>query len=440
METTYIKDYDVIKTISGIDTLYYFYESNNEYDNLFLDIIDQHGDAKARFEKRFLSYENKDIRISIKNQAFLFNGQSMGFYWFTHADSLFTIGFKDHLTNKGLNDIQVQFNAIGIYTLGIKSLLKWVDDLLEGYITGYKPLTRVDLNSFVQMNLSWINKDLFVARKRSYTSIFKEVANKHEMQTLYVGRKPFLLRIYNKKEELKNSHKKDLMYNYFIIKGFEYNEDDIFNIEFELHRDYFKTFKIDTVDDLLSRAELLFKDCMNAIRLVNPSSITDNTKDSKNKNRAETNRVWTHISDSYKLDDFLTIDSILERVKRKNYTYSIEDAIKEHTELARKAYLYNIIIDSQFYDEVLEAFNRSRRPKSVSVPQKKEETVQIVYENINEQVDITELDNLELDKYINKLEKNMEDQDLDIHLLLKNYQLAIIEKKSRGFFAQEFSF
>ena len=44
--------------ICGIDTLYYFYESNNNYDDFFIDLLDQLEDNKGRFEKREISYEN----------------------------------------------------------------------------------------------------------------------------------------------------------------------------------------------------------------------------------------------------------------------------------------------------------------------------------------------------------------------------------------------
>ena len=346
------------KTISGIDTLYYFYETNEEYDDLFLEILNQLDEIKARFEKRYIKYDTKDIIISIKNQAFRYNGKAQGFYWFTHIDEYIKIAFKDKMTNRGLNDIQVQLTAVGIYTLGIKSLLEYTDNLLANYITGHKPLTRVDLNIFIEDDLSWIDKDMFVARKRSYTSIYKEMATKHKRETLYIGKKPFLLRIYDKLAELKKSKKQEMMFEYFKNNGFE-SLESITNIEFELHRDYFKTFKIDTVEDLLFRAELLFKNCLNSIRLVDLSSITDNTINSKNKNRAKTNPLWEYLASSYQLKDFLALQAPLERLKRKSYIYTEEEAIKEHLEVARKAYIHNIVIDEMFYQELLYKFRES---------------------------------------------------------------------------------
>ncbi|OHE17971.1 MAG: hypothetical protein A2540_03750 [Sulfurimonas sp. RIFOXYD2_FULL_37_8] len=366
----------------------------------------------------------------MNKQAFTFNGKAQGFYWFTHIDEYFTIGFKDHLTNRGLNDIQIQLNANGIYPLSLNALIKYTDDLLAGFITGYKPLTRVDLNIFVQSDLSWISKEMFVARKRSYISIFKEIATKHQLQTLYIGKKPFLLRLYNKAEELKSSKKKDMMYEYLLNNGFD-SLENVFNIEFEMHRNYFKSFKIDTVDDLLQRAELLFQDCLNAIRLVDLSTITDNTVDSKNKNRALTHPLWEHLSTSYKLNDFLALEAPLERIKRKSYRYTIQEAIEEQCALAKKAYIHNIVVDEQFYNEVLETFcKRKNSAYSDMLPLKNDS---IDFNNPSIEINIQTLSNLDLERYLYTLEQDMNNySDLDLGILIKRHQLVHIELKSRG--------
>jgi len=417
------------KTISGIDTLYYFYESNDLYDDLFLEIVDQIEESKGRFEKRDIAYSNKDIKIQINKQAFTFNGKAQGFFWLTHIDEYFTIGFKDRLTNRGLNDIQIQLNANGIYTIGLKTLLQYVDDLLTGYITGHKPLTRIDLNIFVQADLSWISKEMFVARKRSYISIFKEIANKHKLQTLYIGKKPFLLRLYNKIEELHNSKKKEMMFEYFLNNGFD-SLANVFNIEFEMHRDYFKSFKIDTVDDLLQRAELLFQDCLNAVRLVDLSTITDNTIDFKNKNRALTHPLWEHLNNSYKLNDFLALEAPLERIKRKSYRYTIEEAIKEQYALAKKAYIHNIQVDEQFYSEVLEYYHQKTKSVYSDITSLKKEDID--FNNPSVDINIKTLSNLDLEKYLFITEQDMNNSDLDFGVLIKRHQIIHLELKSRG--------
>ena len=342
------------KVISGIDTLYYFYESNDLYTLFFLELLQQLADNKKRFEAQEVTYENRDLKVSINNQVFEFNGKAQGFYWFSHIDNFLSIGLKDSLTNTEVHNIQIQFNAIGIYTLGIKTLLRYTDDVFINITTGYKPITRADLNVFVQTNLSWLNKDIFVSRKRNYTTHTKEVCSKYRLQTLYIGKSPFLLRLYDKKEELKNSPKKEMMYAYFSQNGF-IKENELFNIEFELHRTHLKSFGIDTVDDLLSHAEKLFKESMSAIRLVDLSSISNKSINSQNRYKADTHPLWQHISDSYKLKEFLADDKPLLKVVRPKYFYTVEQAIQEHVELAKRADLNNVVVDEQFYCEVLTA-------------------------------------------------------------------------------------
>jgi hypothetical protein len=434
-----ITSVDLPSVISGIDTLYYFYETNDNYDDFFLDILEQLEESKGRFEKRDISYSNNDLKVSINNQILEFNGKSQGFYWFTNLDNFVTVGFKDNLTNRGLNDIQVQFTAVGIYTLGLKALLRYVDDIFKEVMTGYKPITRVDLNIFVQTDLSWLTKDMFVSRKRRYATHMKEICSKYKMQTLYIGKEPFLLRLYDKKEELKNSKKNEMMVEYFLNNGFT-REGDIFNIEFELHRKYLKTYNIDTVDDLLGHAEKLFKDCMDSIRLVDLTTISENAINTMNRYKALTHPLWQHISDSYELKEFLALDFPLERMKRKTYSYTVEDAQKEQVALLRKAYIHNVIIDEQFYDEAQEIFDKSKEPKyTPNAPKKKE--LEIVFETVSEEVNIKELDDLELSRYLIILEKKMNhsdnDNEVDTHFLIKRYHNALLEQKSRLVIVQQ---
>ena len=59
--------------------------------------------------------------------------------------------------------------------------------------------------------------------------------------------------------------------------------------------------------------------------------------------------------DSYKLKDFLADNKALLKVTRPKYFYTLEQAIKEHVELAKRADLNNIVVDEQFYCKVLTA-------------------------------------------------------------------------------------
>jgi hypothetical protein len=359
-----------IKILHGIDSLYYFCESNENYDDLYLEILDQVEERKGIFEKKDIEFENNDIHILINDIPLNFLGIAEGFHWFKDINEFFKIGFKDKYKNRGLNDIRVQLQGVGIYTIGIKSLIDFINNsLLENFVTGYYPITRADLNCFVQYDFSFVTKEMFVTRKRKYSTI-SEIGNANTVQTLYVGKEPFKLRLYNKKEELKKSKKKDLMYEYFANNGFDL-EKEIFNVEFELHRTHLKTFNISTIEELLSNAVNLFKQSMDDIRLVDISNITENDIKNNSKSRAETLAIWEHIKNSYKLDDFLQIQLPLSKVKRAISIYDDNKFELEYIALLRKAFINNLNMDKDYTNTLFDKAKESLRKTTTTKELKK---------------------------------------------------------------------
>lgn len=332
------------KILGGIDTLYYFYETNSEYDDLFLNILDQIEDAKAIFQQRDIAYQNNDIQVEIDQYRFIYGGKKEGFYWLNSVDSLFTFGFKDCKTNRNLNDIQVQINATAIYTIGLSAVLKLADDVIKGYVTGLRPITRVDLNVFVQADFTWAKSEMFIARQLKRETIIKEIALNRKNETIYIGSNPFLFRMYDKLAEIQKSKKREIMEEYFLNNDFSLNEP-ITNIEFQMHRAYLKRFNIKTIEDVLENAEMLFKQSMDAIRLVNISALTEEQRLSNNRNRAPTLPIWEHIRNNYTIKGFLQLDLPLQRMKRKLYVYTVDHALKEYSAFIRKCYINRITYD-----------------------------------------------------------------------------------------------
>ena len=111
----------------------------------------------------------------------------------------------------------------GIYTIGINPIIKLLKDFLSEYISDYAPVTRADLNCFIQYDLSFIKKDMFSTRKRKYSTI-NEIGDANTTQTIYIGKEPFKLRLYNKSLELKKSKKYEVMNEYFANNDFDLEE------------------------------------------------------------------------------------------------------------------------------------------------------------------------------------------------------------------------
>lgn len=434
-----------IKMLHGIDSLYYFCESNENYDDLYLEILDQVEEKKGIFEKRDVEFENNDIHILINDIPLNFLGIAEGFHWFKDTNEYFKIGFKDKYKNRGLNDIRVQLQGIGIYTIGIKSLIDFINNcLLQNCVTGYFPITRADLNCFVQYDFSFLTKEMFVTRKREYSTI-SEIGNASSVQTIYVGKKPFKLRLYNKKEELKNSKKKDLMYEYFANNDFDL-EKVIFNVEFELHRTYLKTFNISTIEELLSNAVNLFKDSMDAIRLVDISNITENDIKNNSKNRADTLAIWEHIKTSYKLDEFLQIQLPLSKVKRAISVYDDNKFDLEYLCLLRKAFINNLHIDKDYTNELFDKAKESLTKTTTTKELRKNYIdVEIIDEKTNKSENfrlsksgelvkplrteaVTALSDYQLLVYIDQTSKKQHLSDRDKHI----HYVASQEANKRG--------
>lgn len=439
-----MKNEESLKVSCGIDTLYYFCESNEHYENLYLDIIDQMEKIKGIFLDREIEYQYQDIYITLKEISFQHLGKSEGFYWFRDINEYFKIGFKDSLTSTGLHDIRVQLQAEGIYTLGLPTLLTLINKTLLGqWTTGNNPITRIDLNCFVQYNLSFINKEMFVSRKRNYSQI-TEIGSSKRTQTIYVGKPPFRLRLYDKKLEMKQSKKQRLMEEYFTDQGFDMN-GELFNVEFEMHRKHLRDYKIETLEDALTNAESLFKTAMDEIRLIDIETI--NEKDIKNntKNRAMTLPIWDNIKESYNIKAFMQNMFPVERVKRKLVLYDEVKFEKEFTQLIRKAYVHRIHLSTQLIEEYLQKGIQSLLPprpqkttevKYIEVEQEEKDGTVAKYRLFDDGKLIkpitvrsaNRMGDYELQYYIEELAENKMISAKE----LKQYQIAYEEASKRG--------
>ncbi len=364
--------------ICGIDTLYYFIETNKNYDDMFLDILDQIEDKKAMFERKEIEYKNSDIFIELKNISLQFLNKAEGFYWFKDINEFFRVGFKDETKNKELHNIRVQLQGIGIYTIGLKPLLTLINDnLLKDITTGLYPITRADLNCFINYDFSFINKTMFATRKKKYMSI-SEFGSANEIQTIYVGKAPFMLRLYDKKLELSKSSKKEIMYEYFINNGLDINKA-IFNVEFEMHRTHLRAYGITTLEDLTTNANNLFKKAMQNIRLIDINSVTKKDIENNSKSRAKTLSIWNYIKDNFNIDTFMQLDFPIERLKRKSLIYDENRFQEDINIILKKGLVHQIEISSDYIsliaqefldeqEEKKEKFKEDNKPKKTYIP------------------------------------------------------------------------
>ncbi|MDD3476701.1 MAG: hypothetical protein PHI38_07515 [Sulfurimonas sp.] len=317
--------------ISGIDALYYFAQSGGGYDKYYEDIIEQIEDKKAEFSALNYAYNDNDIIITKNDIDIKYSGMGRdGFLWFNHE--FFRVGFKDSEKSVNIHNIRVQLNAIGIYTLGIESLVKYIntqflkDSLLS---TNYFPITRIDVNMFIQHNFNYLKKEMILSKKKNHSANIAERSTGYELETYYVGKKPFLLRVYNKLKELEGASeiKRELMFNYFGVNGLD-TQKPIFNVEFEFHREFLKEYGIDTLEDAISRSKSLFELGCDLVKVLDISTLTEAQINSTNRKRADILPIWEYISKSYNNDEFMQITTPMDKIEKISYRYSLEDARK----------------------------------------------------------------------------------------------------------------
>ena len=223
--------------VSGIDALQYFAQSGGNYDRFYEELMDQIEDKKAYFKKLNYAYADNDIIVTINeineiNVVYSGMGRD-GFHWFYH--DFFRVAFKDSEKSPNIQNIRVQVNAVGIYTLGLKSLIEYINKKFLFELTmNIFPITRIDVNMFVQHDFKYLRKEMILSKKKDHHSNIAEHASAYELETYYVGKKPFLLRIYNKRTELKQATqiKRELMHNHFGVNGLDM-EQPIFNVVVE---------------------------------------------------------------------------------------------------------------------------------------------------------------------------------------------------------------
>lgn len=346
-----------IAYVCGVDALYFFVQSSAEYEDVYLDILNQIDQQEKAFKALNYPYQDNEIIVVINEIEIRYSGKGRdGFYWFNHE--FFRVGFKDPEKNRTIHDIRIQLNAIGIYTIGIQSLIEYITEhFLKDMILKkrYFPITRMDLNMFIQHDFRYLCKEMVVSKKKNHSAKIGECSSGYELETYYVGKNPFMLRIYNKLKELKTASpkKKELMLNYFGVHGLDINEP-IFNVEFEMHREFLKEYGIDTIEDALGRAQSLFELGCDLIKLIDINSITQTQLYSNNRRRADILPIWEFIATHYRLDTFMQITTPMNKIEKISYAYSLDDARKPLKRVINRLLMHKHTPTLLFFYELLE--------------------------------------------------------------------------------------
>lgn len=348
-----MEDFKDLALSCGADSLYYFAQSNENYIKQFYALEDQLDAQMKLVQSDPYAYAHSSMIVTLNKQTLQYLNKVQGVYWFRDVNEYFKIGLLHPTINSYQHAIQIQLQGKGIYTVGMKALVAFINEtLLYDMTTGLFEISRGDINAFVQYDFGFVTKKMFVSKKKNYQEI-SEFGNANRTQTMYVGKKPFLLRLYDKKLELSKSDKKEMMEDYFLHCGFDLTKH-ISNIEFEMHRVHFKKMNIRTLDEFFANIENLFKHAMSEIRLVDLSTITQKDIQNNSKNRAKSLPIWEYIKENFSIDTFMQYQCDLQRVAQKRYTYDISKFVNAMHELINKALLHKLPINSTMITQIVD--------------------------------------------------------------------------------------
>jgi hypothetical protein len=340
--------------VAGIDSLYYFIQSNSAYEAFYhysiYSVVEQSKESNGGFIPK------GSLIIKVSDIEFVYFGKEQGFYFFGDSVGTFRVGFKDPNTNRGVQDIRVQLQGLGIYAMGLTHLVDYINTVILKEITEpFYFVTRADLNIFCQFDLGLvIQPEQITTRKRKFSRV---IGTKNRYETLYVGKPPARFRIYDKLAEIDpTTNKFYFMKLYFEEHGIEVKEP-LWNFEIECQRDFLKQYKISTLDDLLSNAEMLFHKCMEQVRLVDTSVLSQKDIEANRLYKASTHPLWEYLDSSYTFNATKQNTIPLERIIYAPKELTANNFIEDFRALVLKYTEHAVIVNQ---DEVREVLHESR--------------------------------------------------------------------------------
>jgi hypothetical protein len=287
-----------VKSVAGIDALYYQLIINiTDYIEFYLNAKENNFSRIRSFNKLSQDWEKEYTFFQLDDKK--------------NNMTVCQVGFKNLNTNDGKEFVKIQLSSSYFNTFGITESITFVNEKLEeiGLVSYGTKITRIDLNTYVYgYDFSYLEYDYFKTLTRKHSNIYGESGN---VETFELGSRsntkaPFL-RIYNKWLELKQNDKKEvkqaiIQYKFYKKYGVaDLNYDtQLWNVEFELKRDFLKRFEINSVEDCLSSVNTIHNYLMQDIKLMNKKYKTTTRKA---KDTMRISPIWNLISKEYNFNN-----------------------------------------------------------------------------------------------------------------------------------------
>jgi hypothetical protein len=205
-------------------------------------------------------------------------------------------------------------------------------DFVEGGIGTViaEKMSRADLCCHTdKVNVKKLKLDRFVTRSKSKEQIIDDIVDVSKMKKYYTnlvmtglvfGKTPIRCRIYDKGLEIRQSSKKTWFYQIWKENGVDH--DDVVNVEFQLNREFFKLFKIDTYEEFNNEIATIWRyltvDWLRYVR--------------KDKSRLEdcpTVKYWQELQKAYD-QDWKSVNGIAREVQKSVNAKHLKNMIRHY--------------------------------------------------------------------------------------------------------------
>jgi hypothetical protein len=289
-----------IATIPGVDALYYQLSVNmNDYIQFYtIESLNSTG--------RFTTLYAVFTRLS--------QDWTKQYTYFEMQDgqgrTVAKVGFKNLNTKDNLEPIVIQTDSYYMNVHGVEHTYFMIREQITelGLKVGASKIQRLDLNTYVYAyDFSYLEYYYFSTLIRSNSKYYSGAKDK--LTTFYLGKRsngssPFM-RIYDKWQELKDMDKDKekttlIKYKFQEEHGILITEEEeLWNVEFELKRELLKSYGVNTVEDFLASANTLHGHIMKRIRLLKKKRIDGDAHTEK----IQTATVWNKIEKEYNFMD-----------------------------------------------------------------------------------------------------------------------------------------
>lgn len=223
-------------------------------------LIDELENLKELASENRCKHKSDKVCIDIGKETFevLSNG-AIGYAYILRNNQMELKMAKFRSRNENNYPVFVHFSSAFLWAVGPENIWYWFKDWVEKYIGPVKrdKLNRVDICCHTDsIQFKREDEERFKGRYR------KERASRSNREFTGFefgsrGSGTIFVRIYNKSKEV--ADKKEKIWFYIIWEDNCLKPMEVWNIEFELHREIFKQMKIETCDQLFSNIKSIWR-------------------------------------------------------------------------------------------------------------------------------------------------------------------------------------